>query len=284
MVKIMDFNRKWFLDGAMGSMLQLYGLKPGESSDTQNLINGDAVVEVHCKYLEAGADILTANTFGSYSLHHDNADEIIKAAVKHMQTAIQKCGGEKKLMALDMGPTGHLLEPYGDLTYKDCHETFLQAAQAGASAGVDLILIETMMSLDELKAAVQAAKTTGLPVIASMSFDKSGKTMMGDDIPTMASEMENLGADVVGMNCGYGPELYEELIPQLAACTELPIMVQPNAGLPDMIDGNAHYSMTPDVFAQSMERISRQSAICVLGGCCGTTPEHIREMIKVCRA
>ena len=258
-------------------MLQSYGMKPGEASDMQNLVNGSAVVEIHRQYIKAGSDILTANTLGSYSLNYDNADEIIEAAVGHMREAI---GTSSIFMALDMGPTGRILEPYGDLPYEDCYNTFLQAAKAGAKAGVDFILIETMIDINEMKAAVLAAKTTALPIAATMTFDNNGRSVMGTDIKTMAEEMEKLGVDVLGMNCGYGPELYEKLLPQLAAVTTIPILVQPNAGLPEMIDGKLQYSMPPEIFAESMKKIASQASL--LGGCCGTTPDHIREMIVRC--
>jgi len=274
----MDFTKQMFFDGGMGSMLQRYGMKPGEASDMQNLINSEAVVRIHREYIEAGADILTANTLGAYSLHYDNADEIIAAGVAHMKTAM---GAERKLTALDMGPTGQMLEPYGDFSYEECYGVFLQAAKAGAAAGVDLILIETMIDLTEMKAAVEAAKTTKLPVIATMTFDKNGRTMMGASIPAMVEEMEALGIDVIGMNCGYGPELYAELLPQLAELTKLPILVQPNAGLPELVDGKTVYSMTPKEFAESMVPIAAKANL--LGGCCGTTPEHLKEMITLCR-
>ena len=290
----MDFrqrlkDRPLFLDGAMGSMLQRYGLEAGQASDIQNLTNARAVVDIHRQYIDAGADILTANTFGAYSLHHNNSNEIIAAAVSHMKEAIDNSntGPDRKLMALDMGPTGQLLEPYGDLTFEACYDVFLQAAQAGAKAGVDLILIETMTDLQEVKAAVLAAKTTGLPVIASMTFDKSERTMMGVDLSSMAELLESLEVDALGMNCGYGPELYEELLPKLIEHTNLPIIVQPNAGLPEMVDRKIHYPMSAADFAKSMAKMAciAQNAgnKMLLGGCCGTTPDHIKGMIALCQ-
>ena len=268
-----------FFDGGMGSMLQRYGMKPGEASDMQNLLNGTAVVEVHRQYAQAGADILTANTFGAYSIHYDNAGEIIQAAFKHLREAITLSGGKGKLMAHDMGPTGRVLQPYGDMPHDECQEIFLQSAKAGAKAGADLILVETMIDLQEMKAAVQAAKSTGLPVIASMTFEKNGRTIMGTDIPEMAKAMEAQKVSAIGMNCGLGPELYKQLLPRLAAITNLPILVQPNAGLPEIIDGQAHYNMDPATFAKTMSQMNQAT---LLGGCCGTTPDHIKEMIKRC--
>ena len=256
-----------FFDGAMGTMLQNYGMPGNTSSGTQNIERAEIVIDIHKQYLDAGADVLTANTFGVYD------EKTIALAINHAR----KAGG--KLVAMDIGPTGQLLEPFGDLTYDECYENFLQASEAGAKAGADLILIETMMDLNELKAAVSAAKTTSLPVIATMSFDQNGKTIMGASPQSMASLLESLGADALGMNCGYGPDLYETLVIELT--TKLPILIQPNAGLPEIVDGKAAYNMSAQAFAQSMAKISTTAKL--LGGCCGTTPEHIKEMIAICR-
>jgi len=260
-------NGQLFFDGAMGTMLQQYGMPGKTSSGTQNIERADTVIDIHRQYLEAGADVLTANTFGVYDC------ETIALAISHARNA----GG--KFIAMNIGPTGQLLEPYGDLTYEQCYENFLQASKAGAESGADLILIETMMDLNELKAAVTAAKTTDLPVIATMSFDQNGKTIMGTSPQDMVTLLESLGTDALGMNCGYGPDLYENLLTDLT--TKLPILVQPNAGLPEIIDGNAVYNMSPQAFAQSMAKISTKAKL--LGGCCGTTPKHIKEMIAICR-
>lgn len=279
-----NFDRHLFFDGAMGSMLQQYGLDTGEPSDMQNLLNGKVVTEIHKKYIEAGANVLTANTFGTYSLHYDNVDEIIEAGVNHIKEAIKQSNVDTAnpiLMALDMGPTGQLIEPYGDMTFEECYNVFLQSVKAGVKAGVDLILIETMMDLTEMKAAVQAAKTSNLPVIATMTYDKNGKTMMGTDLKDMAEMLEDLQVDALGMNCGFGPEIYENLLPSLSAVTKLPILVQPNAGLPELVDGKAHYSMDPKTFAGHMKIMSRHAKL--LGGCCGTTPDHIKELINAVR-
>jgi len=260
-------SRQLFFDGAMGTMLQNYGMPGNTSSGTQNVERSEIVIDIHKQYLDAGADVLTANTFGVYDY------ETIALAISHAR----KAGA--KLVAMNIGPTGQLIEPFGDLTYDDCYKTFLQASEAGAKAGADLILIETMMDLNELKASVTAAKTTGLPIIATMSFDQNGKTIMGASPQDMVSLLEPLEVDALGMNCGYGPDLYEALLMDLT--TTLPILIQPNAGLPEIVDGNAVYNMSPQAFAQSMAKISTKAKL--LGGCCGTTPNHIKEMIAICR-
>ena len=256
-----------FFDGAMGTMLQQCGMPSGTASGTQNHIRAENVIEIHKQYINAGANIITANTFGV----HDY--ETIALAIDHARRA------GAKLVAMDIGPTGEILEPYGDFAYEDCYKIFLQASEAGAKAGADLILIETMMDLNELKAAVTAAKTTGLPIIATMSFDQNGRTIMGASLQEMVELLESLEVDALGMNCGYGPDLYENMLEQLS--TKLPILIQPNAGLPEIVGGKAIYTMTAESFAQSMAKMSVKAKL--LGGCCGTTPEHIKEMIALCQ-
>ena len=271
-------ERNLFFDGAMGTMLQ----------------RGYTEAEVYRQYIEAGSDILTANTFGLLE------PKAIQEAVGQLRVILEEYpASSQKLIALDIGPTGRLLEPYGDLSPVECHRIFSEISEAGAEAGADLILIETMMDLNEMCIAVQAAKKTTkknikrttkkttLPVIATMSFDKTGRTSMGVDIKTMVKELELLEVDALGMNCGYGPELYIDLLPQFMAATRLPILVQPNAGLPEIVDGKSCYTMTPKDFAKSMAEMAEMGNagknVMLLGGCCGTTPEHIKEMITLCR-
>ena len=253
---MMDFKRQLFFDGAMGTMLQ----------------QGFSDIDTYRQYIEAGADVLTSNTFGLFD------DAQIQKAINNAKTAM---GNDRKFIALDIGPTGKLLEPFGDLTYDVCYDMYLRASVAGAKAGADFILVETMTGLDELKAAVSAAKTTGLPIVATMTFDESGRTMMGASLRDMVLLLESIGVDATGMNCGFGPDLYEKLLPELAALTDLPILVQPNAGLPTLVDGKPHYTMAPAEFAKAMARMSKYANL--LGGCCGTTPAFIEEMVTLCR-
>jgi len=276
------FNDKLiFFDGGMGSLLQIYGLAIGEGSDMQNLVNPEAVKKIHREYVAAGADVITANTLGCYSCNYSNYEELIRAGVGHAKEAIQNAG-RPIYTALDMGPTGELLEPMGSLSFDDCYKMFLQSAQIGAEAGADLILIETMTDLYEMKAAVLAAKTTGLPVAATMTFDKNGRSLTGSTPQIMALLMDSLEVDIIGMNCGYGPNLYEGLGAEIVKYTNKPILIQPNAGLPEMIDGSLKYSMTAKDFSSSMLNIyKRLGSACLLGGCCGTTPEHIKAMTDI---
>jgi len=263
-------------DGAMGTELQKRGLH--QDPAVLNLSHPDEIIAIHQEYLTAGANILTANTFGAYSHKHDNAAQLIKAAISNGKQAIDRQAD--KWLALDLGPTGLMIEPYGDTTEEECYQIFKEAVQAGADCGADLILVETMMDLTELKLAVTAAKESGLPVFATMSFDKSGRTMMGASLDDMVSLLEGLNVDALGMNCGFGPDIYAQLAAELSKITKLPIIIQPNAGMPIPDEtataapgGNipVRYNLTPDDFAKALLSMN----VNIMGGCCGTTPGHI---------
>lgn len=269
-----------FFDGGMGTSLLARRL----SGDPMrlNLSQGDKITEIHKQYLAAGATVLTANTFGAYTHKYPDAAELIKLAVSYGKKAREESGAHA-LVALDMGPLGKMLEPYGDMSQDEAYDIFLQWAQTGAAQGADMVLIETFFCINEIEAAVKAAKTTGLPVFATMTFDKKGRTTMGKSIRDMVDLLESLGVDALGMNCGYGPDLYKELLPDLLAVTKLPVLVQPNAGLPEVVDGIMVYHLSPEDFAQTMADIA--SLGCThLGGCCGTTPAHIAAMVEACGA
>jgi len=281
MANILDFpaTGRILFDGAMGTELQKRGLN--QDPALLNLSHPEVIIDIHREYLAAGADIITANTFGAYNHKHDNAADMIKAAISHGRAALE--GHPGKWLALDLGPTGLMLEPYGDTTPEECYKIFEEAVNLGTACGADLILIETMMDLAELELAVTAAKKTGLPVFATMSFDKNGRTMMGASLNDMVSLLEGLDADAVGMNCGFGPDVYVELAAKLAGITKLPIIVQPNAGMPLPAEPDparpgeflpASYSLTVDDFVKAMSAIDAA----VLGGCCGTSPAHIAAL------
>jgi 5-methyltetrahydrofolate--homocysteine methyltransferase len=269
--------KQLFFDGAMGTALQERGLT-GDPVRF-NLTHGEVITDIHQKYLNAGADIITANTFGAYSHKHGDAAELIRSAMFHAKKAVN---GTAKI-ALDISPQGQMLEPYGDMTYEEAYALFLQAVQTGAENGADLILIETFYCINELKAAIHAAKTTNLPVFATMTFDKKGRTSMGVHFRDMVTLSEETGVDALGMNCGFGPDVYKDLFPDLSALTKLPILIQPNAGLPEVINGFITYNVSPEGFAQTMAEINTMGCT-YMGGCCGTTPEHIKTMIQVCKA
>ena len=251
-----------FFDGGMGTLLQAEGLQPGELPETWNIERKETIRKIHQSYFEAGSDIVLTNRFGA------------KAGIRD---------GRDYYVALDIGPTGKLLKPLGDLSFEDAYEAFKEVVQYGEKAGADLIHIETMSDTYEVKAAVLAAKeNTNLPVFATMIFDDKGKLLTGGDVPSVVALLEGLRVDALGINCGMGPKQMLPILQQIAQYTSLPIIVKPNAGLPKQRDGQTYYDVTPDVFAKQLQEIVKAGA-CVIGGCCGTTPKHIRAMISACK-
>lgn len=278
-----------FFDGGMGTLLQAEGLQPGELPETWNIERKETIRKIHQSYFEAGSDIVLTNTFGANALkfHDENCSlkAIIDAAVENVRFGA-KAGirdGRDYYVALDIGPTGKLLKPLGDLSFEDAYGAFKEVVQYGEKAGADLIHIETMSDTYEVKAAVLAAKeNTNLPVFATMIFDDKGKLLTGGDVPSVVALLEGLRVDALGINCGMGPKQMLPILQQIAQYTSLPIIVKPNAGLPKQRDGQTYYDVTPDVFAKQLQEIVKAGA-CVIGGCCGTTPKHIRAMISACK-
>jgi len=273
-----SYGKYIFYDGAMGTMLQKRGLKPGERSDIMNITAPQAVEEVHRLYVEAGSDIVCTNTFGANSDALSGTgyspDDIIFAAVAIAKRA---CGGTAKV-ALDIGPTGQLLEPMGNLEYDKAYKLFYEQAIAGARAGADFAAIETMSDLAEIKAAILAVKeNTSLPILATMTFDSTGRTYMGCLPEQFAETAEQLGAAAVGLNCSLEPSAMLETAGRIAKATGLPLIVKPNAGLPDKATGG--YSIDPEEFAAQMLPFADIGAR-IIGGCCGTSPDYIRELRK----
>ena len=258
-----------FFDGGMGSMLNLAA---GELPEKLNISDPERVFAVHDAYAKAGAQFITANTFGANSLKYDNVDELVKAGV-----ALAKKAGKK--VALDLGPTGKLLKPMGDLEFEKAVELFGEVVRAGKD-GSDVAIIETMSDMYELKAAVLAVKeNSDLPIITSMIFDESGRLLTGGDVKSAVAMLEGLRVDAIGFNCGLGPKQMIPLVKELRECTSLPIIVMPNAGLPESVDGKTVYNVSPDEFANDMKEIA-ELGVSILGGCCGTTPAHINYIIK----
>ncbi|MFR5876659.1 MAG: homocysteine S-methyltransferase family protein [Eubacterium sp.] len=258
-----------YFDGGMGSMLNL---KAGELPEQLNITDPGRVFAIHKAYAEAGADIITSNTFGANRLKYDNADELVRAGVK-----LAKKTGKK--VALDLGPTGKLLKPMGDLDFEECVSIYAEIINAGKK-DADLVLIETMGDTYEIKAAMLAAKENcDLPIFVSMIFDEKGRLLTGADVTTACAVVEGLGADVIGFNCGMGPKQMIPLVKELIQITSTPIMVNPNAGLPESVNGKTVYNVNPEEFADLMSEIA-QIGVCCLGGCCGTTPEHIKALIE----
>lgn len=264
-----------FFDGGMGTQLQNHGILAGECPENWNITHAEIITKIHREYFASGANIATANTFGANPLKISNTKEVIKAAINNAKKAVSL---SNQYVALDIGPTGKLLKPLGDLDFEDAVNAFAEAVKAGAEAGADLILIETMSDPYELKAAVLAAKeNSSLPIFATFVLDSSGKTITGTEIGSMVALLEGLGVDALGVNCSLGAEQLKAFIPELVRCSSVPIIVNPNAGLPTVCNGKTCYEQSPESFATDMAQIADLGAR-ILGGCCGTTPEHIRLM------
>ncbi len=275
-------NSILFFDGAMGTELQKNGLQKGELPENLNIHSPEIVARVHKSYLDAGCNIISTNTFGANSLKFKNVNEIITKAVEIAKNTIKE-SGKQAYVALDIGPLGKLLKPYGDLEFETAYDLYKEQVIAGKNAGADLILIETMGDLYEIKSAVLAAKeNTDLPVLVSMIFDEKGILLTGADIKTAVITLEGLGVDGIGMNCGLGPDQMLTLLKEMTKYSSTPIFVQPNAGLPVSINGVTTYNVTTEEFAQKQLQILKNGA-CALGGCCGTTPDHIKAMIDLCK-
>lgn len=268
-------------------MLQRHGLKGGDVPELLNLTNPSLIREIHTEYLSSGADIITTNTFGANPLKltevDADLDEIITAAIGNAKAAIDEFNSnDAKFVAFDIGPTGKLLEPMGNLSFDDAYASFAGIAVTAEKAGADLVIIETMSDTLEAKAAVLAVKeNTNLPIFLTMTFDETRKTLTGADVHVMSAMFEALGVDCLGINCGLGPKEIGELICELAKISSIPIMAQPNAGLPQIEDGKTVYNVSPTDFADECEKMA-QVGVSVLGGCCGTTPEHIQSLVQKC--
>lgn len=279
-------RRILFFDGGMGTMLQKYGMKAGELPELLNITDPQLVCRIHDEYLAAGADIITTNTFGANPLKSDemgaSVDMIIAAAVGNARKSVNKAGGKERFVAFDIGPTGKLMEPIGDLSFDRAYEEFARIAKTAETAGADLAIIETMSDTLEAKAAVLAVKeNTKLPVFLTMTFDETYKTLTGADVHVMSAMFEGLGVDCLGINCGLGPVQIAEMMEELSKISSIPIMAQPNAGLPQIVDGKTVYDVDPEQFGEECERIAKCGAS-VIGGCCGTTPDHIKALIERC--
>ena len=279
-----------FFDGGLGTMLQAKGSLPGEMTELWNITRPEDVCNVHCQYLMAGADVITANTFGASEVKLSGSgytsDEVISAGIGLVKEAINRVCGEggqrKAYAAMDISSTGKLLKPLGTMEFDEAYEIFKDMAVSGEKAGADLAVIETMSDTYELKAAVLAVKeNTSLPLFVTVTFDEKGKLLTGADVGAVVTLLEGLGADVIGINCGLGPVQMRPLVQQMLEMTNLPVLVNPNAGLPRQEDGKTFYDITPEQFAEQMELMAGDG-IWLMGGCCGTTPEYIRLIKERC--
>lgn len=289
-------ERILFFDGGTGSLLQAAGLKPGELPETWNIRRPEVIVKLHRDYLDAGCDIINTNTFGANRLKFNentefNLREIIEAAVRNAREAVALAG--HGYIALDLGPTGRLLKPMGDLDFETAVEIYREAAGIGIRAGVDLVLVETMSDSYELKAAVLGVKEAlaedgipgeqaDLPVFATTIFDEKGKLLTGGTPRTVIALLEGLGVDAVGINCGLGPVQMKEFVREFVQYASVPVIVNPNAGLPRSVEGRTVYDIDEEQFAGTMAEIVDMGAS-IVGGCCGTTPEYIRRLCLACR-
>lgn len=275
-------GKEWlFCDGGTGTILQELGLKGGELPETWNLTRPDDIKALARSYFDAGSNIVNSNTFGANRFKFANVPEIVTAAVRLCREARHEAGRDNDAyVAIDIGPTGKLLSPMGDLPFDEAVEVFAETIKAGAEAGGDLVLIETMSDSYEAKAAVIAAhESCDLPVIVTMAYDETGKLLTGGSVEGTVAMLEGLRVDALGLNCGLGPDKMLPIAKRIAACSSLPIVVNPNAGLPRTENGKTVFDIGPEEFSEVMKEIAG-IGVHVLGGCCGTTPAHIAELIK----
>lgn len=277
LVSKIDFSKILIFDGAMGTMLQRYGIKSGELPESYNITHPEIIESIHKSYIDAGADIITTNTFGANSqklkAYNYTPIEIIAEGVK----IARKSAGDK-YVALDIGPIGQLMEPCGTLTFEKAYELFAEQVKIGAASGADLILIETMSDLYEAKAAILAAKENCcLPVICTMTFQNDGRTLTGTDAVTMVNVLQGLNADAVGINCSLGPEEMLPLVNTILEYSKIPVIVQPNAGLPKVNGGETLFSVGIDEFTKYV-KLMAESGVTIIGGCCGTNPDYISSV------
>lgn len=285
----MSFNIKELLkngpivfDGGMGTMLQARGLKSGEASEHWNLTHPEEITDIHRLYYEAGSIVVSANTFGINPLKYDSetASKMIRAALDCAKSARTSFTDKERYIALDVGPCGRLLKPYGDFEFEAAVKAFAFVIREGEKNGADLIIIETMNDSYETKAAVIAAKENSkLPIIVSNVYDESSRLLTGADIPAMIALLEGLGVDALGMNCSLGPVQMRSLLPEFIRHTSTPVLVMPNAGMPKVVNGQTTYDITSDEFGTIMADMAAMGAH-IIGGCCGTTPEYIANAVK----
>lgn len=269
-------NKHLVFDGAMGTMLQKRGLRPGGLPDLLNLSDPETVTGIHREYVLAGADVITANTFQAHELklHEHSVEEVVAAGIR--------CARDSgaRFTALDVGPLGQLLEPLGTVSFERAYEIFRCQIIAGERAGADIIVIETMSDLYEAKAAILAAKeNTSLPVFCTMTFQEDGRTFLGCDPLTATVTLQGLGVDALGVNCSLGPEMLAPVVETMLKYSRVPVILQANAGLPTYRDGEAVYETTPEQYADKVLELVNKG-VRIVGGCCGTSPEHISVIKK----
>ena len=276
-------NNILLFDGAMGTMLQQKGLKIGENPEVFGFKNPEKLMDIHSQYLEAGSNIITTNTFGANELKLNKlgytVEEIVDNAVSIAKKAIEKSDKSKpRFVALDIGPIGEMMEPMGTMSFDKAYEIFKRQAIQGEKSGADLIIIETMMDLYEAKAAVLAVKeNTDLPVFCTMTFDENGRSFTGCMPESMVATIEGLGVDAIGVNCSLGPKQLIPIVEKISKISKVPVIVQANAGLPDIVDGKAIYNVDAEEFFIEVKKFINLGAS-IIGGCCGTNPQFIKKI------
>ncbi len=277
-----------FFDGGYGTILQAKGLKAGELPETYNVLHPEMITDIHYEYLMAGSQILKTNTFGCNALKFPedgdmSLEKLVFAAVENARKAIKKAGkvqGEDAYIALDLGPTGKLLEPLGDLPFEKAVSLYAQVTKIGVNCGVDCVLIETMNDGYEAKAAVLGVKENcDLPVFVTTVYDENGKSLTGSGPKNMVALLEGLGVDALGLNCSLGPKKMLPIVQEICENASIPVIANPNAGLPKVVDSTTVFEVDAEAFAEEMKNLVKAGAR-VLGGCCGTTPSHIGAMIS----
>lgn len=287
-MNIRDFikNNIVYLDGGMGTLLQKSGLQPGELPEHWNISHPEVIREIHKNYYDSGSNVVNTNTFGANTLKFsiDELDEIICHAVKNADEARKASSGEQeKFIALDVGPTGKLLKPLGDLDFEDAVKIFAETIRLGVKYGVDLITIETMNDSYETKAAVLAAKeNSDLPIIVTNAYGENGRLMTGANPAVMAAMLEGMGVDAIGANCSLGPKQLMDVMDELLKYCSVPVAFKPNAGLPKSDGKVTYYDVDADEFAQDI-KLSVENGVRIVGGCCGTTPEYIKKVCEFTR-
>ncbi len=287
-MNFLDFlkNNVVIFDGGMGTLLQSYGLKAGESPERLNITRPDIITEIQSKYYAAGSNVVTANTFGANTLHFSESEleEIVKAAFENAKKARNAAeDGRERFIALDIGPLGKMLKPLGELDFEDAVSVFAKTVKLGVKYGADLIIIETMNDCYETKAALLAAKEqSNLPVIVSNAYGADGRLLTGASPEAMIAMTEGMGADVIGANCSFGPKQLIPIIKELLQKASIPVIAEPNAGMPKVVNGKTVFDVSPKEFAEDVYELVKSGAR-IVGGCCGTTPEHIKELVEKCK-
>ncbi len=276
-------NHIVYLDGGMGTLLQEKGLMPGEHPERWNLTHPEVIVEIQRSYYDAGSNVVCTNTFGANLLKFSESEleKIIASAVQNARAAAKESvGAQEKFVALDIGPSGKLLRPLGDLDFEEAVSIFAKTVEIGVKNGVDLIVIETMNDSYETKAALLAAKEhSELPVIVTNAYGEDGKLMTGASPEAMVALLEGMGADAIGANCSLGPCQLAPIAERLLACASVPVVLKPNAGLPQVIEGKTVFNVCADEFAREVSKLL-EKGVRVAGGCCGTTPDYIRAVVN----